>query len=178
LLGVSGQEDRAGGPALVWTVAPTEPSGEVASVGADARGANQRVVLPASRGPKPKWLDAATIAEAIARIAPTFGRETKIASIAFDDRGGRVTLDDPSQGGRAATFDVAPDTFPRATISFSFDAMGPRFAVGEIASLDAQKIAAMQAEAVKRLAAQRPAWLESVRIGAHPFVRHARAHAI
>jgi len=177
-LRVAKSSEQPGGPALVWTVELTEPSGEVTSVVADPRGAIQRVVLPASRRPKPKWLDAATIAEAIARIAPTFGRETKIASIAFDDRGGRITLDDPSQGGGAATFDVAPDTFARATISFSFDSMGPRFAVGDIASLDAQKIAAMQAEAMKRLGAQRTAWLESVRIGAHPFVGRAGARAI
>src|SRR5262249_32866559 len=132
----------------------------------------------ASRRPKPKWLDAATIAEAIARIAPTFGRETKIASIAFDDRGGRITPHDPRQGGRAAAFRVWPAPLARAALRLSFDSMGPRFAVGDIASLDAQKIAAMQAEAMKRLGAQRTAWLESVRIGAHPFVGRAGARAI
>jgi hypothetical protein len=177
-LRVAKSSEQPGGLALVWTVEITEPSGEVTSVVADPKGAIQRIVLPASRRPKPKWLDAATIAEAIARIAPTFGRETKVSSIAFDDRGGRITLDDPSQGGRAATFDVSPDTFTRATISFSFDAMGPRFAVGDIAALDAPKIAAMQAEAMNRLGTQRTAWLESVRIGAHPFVGRAGARAI
>src|SRR5262249_53462259 len=43
---------------------------------------------------------------------------------------------------------------------------------------DAQKIAAMQAEAMKRLGAQRTAWLESVRIGAHPFVGRGGARAV
>jgi hypothetical protein len=177
-LRIAKSSEQPGGPALLWTVELTEPSGEVTLVIADPRGAIQRVVLPASRRPKPNWLDAAIIAEAIARIAPTFGRETQVASIAFDDRGGRITLDDPGQGGRATTFDVSPDTFTRATISFSFDSMGPRFAAGDIASLDARKIAALQAEAIKRLAGQRTAWLESVRIGAHPFVRRAGARAI
>ena len=177
-LAVAMAAEQTGGPALAWTVELTEPSGEVTSVVADAKGAIQRVVLPASRRPKPKWLDAATIADAIVRIAPTFGRETKIASIAFDDRGGRITLDDPSQGGRAATFDISPDTFTRAAISFSFDSMGPRFAIGDIASLDAPKIAAMQAEAMRRLGGQGKAWFESVRIGAHPFVGRAGARAI
>jgi hypothetical protein len=177
-LRVEMSSEQPGGPALTWTVELTEPGGEVTSVVSDPKGAIQRVVLAPSRRPKPKWLDAATIAGAIARIAPTFGRDTKIASIALDDRGGRITLDDPSQGGRAATFDVSPDTFTRAAISFSFDAMGPRFAVGEIASLDAQKVAALQAEAMKRLGAQRTAWLDSVRIGAHPIVGRAGAHAI
>jgi hypothetical protein len=170
--------EQPGGPALAWRVELTEPSGEVTLVFADPKGAIQRVVLPASRRPKPKWLDAATIAEAIARIAPTFGGDVQVASIAFDDRGGRITLDDPSQGGRAATFDVAPDTFTRATISFSFDSMGPRFAVGDLASLDEPRIAAMQAGAMSRLGGQRTVWLESVRIGAHPFVGRAGAHAI
>jgi hypothetical protein len=170
--------EQPGGPALAWTVELAEPSGEVTSVIADPKGAIRRVVLPASRRPKPKWLDAATIADAIARIAPTFGRDTQVASIAFDDRGGRITLDDPSQGGRAATFDVSADAFSRAAISFSLDSMGPRFAVGDIAALDAPKIAAMQAEAMKQLGAQRTAWLDSVRIGAHPFVGRAGAHAI
>src|SRR5262249_2979564 len=87
-------------------------------------------------------------------------------------------LEDPSQGGRATTFDISPDTFTRATISFSFDAMGPRFAVGDIAPLDAQKIAALQAVAMRRLGGQRTAWLESVRIGAHPCVGRAGPHAI
>jgi hypothetical protein len=177
-LRVAKSSEQPGGPALLWTVEITEPSGEVTSIMADPKGAIQRIVLPASRRPKPKWLDAATIADAIARIAPTFGRETKIASIAFDDRGGRITLDDPSQGGRAATFDFSPDTITRSAISFSFDSMGPRFAVGDIASLNEQKIAALQAEATRRLGAQRTAYLESVRIGAHPFVRRAGAHAI
>src|SRR5262249_50814472 len=146
-LRVAKSSEQPGGPALIWTIELTEPSGEVTSVIADPKGVIQRVVLPPSRRPKPKWLDAATIAEAIARIAPTLGGETKIASIAFDDRGGRITLDDPSQGGRATTFDVSPDTFTRSAISFSFDAMGPRFAVGDIASLDEPRIAAMQADA-------------------------------
>jgi len=177
-LTIAMSSEQPGGPALAWTVEITEPSGEVTAVVADPKGAIQRVVLPASRRPKPKWLDAATIADAIARIAPMFGAETRIASIAFDDRGGRITLDDPSQGGRAATFDVSPDTFTRAAISFSFDAMGPRFPVGDIASLDAPKIAGMQAEAMQRFGARRTVWLESVRIGAHPFVGRAGAHAI
>lgn len=177
-LKVAKSSEQPGGPALVWTVEITEPSGEVTSVTADPKGTIQRVVLPASRRPKPKWLDAATMASAIARIAPAFGPGAKVASVAFDDRGGRVTLDDPNQGGRVATFDFAPDTVTRSPMSFAFDATGPRFAAGEIAALDAQKIAALQAEAMKRLAAGHTAYQESVRIGAHPFVRRAGARAI
>jgi hypothetical protein len=177
-LRVAKSSEQPGGPVLVWRVELIEPSGDTTSVLADAKGTIQRVILPESRRPKPKWLDAATIADALARIAPAFGRDVKVASIAFDDRGGRITLDDPSQGGRAATFDFAPDTFTRATISFSFDSTGPRFVVGDVASFNAPKITALQTEAMKRLAGQRTAYLESVRIGAHPFVRRAGARAI
>ena len=177
-LGVAKSADQPGGPVLAWTVEIAEPSGEVTKVIADAKGVIQRVVLPASRRPRTSFLDPATIASAIARIGPTFGADARIASIAFDDRGGRVTLDDPSQGGRATTFDITPDSFTRATISFSLDAMGPRFALGDITALTEQTIGALQEEAVKRLGAKRTAYLESVRIGAHPFVRQAGAQAI
>lgn len=40
------------------------------SVTAGPKGAIQRVVLPGSRRSKPKWLDAATIADAIADLRP------------------------------------------------------------------------------------------------------------
>jgi hypothetical protein len=56
--------------------------------------------------------------------------------------------------------------------------MGPRFAVGDVGPFNEQRIAALQAEAMKRLAGQRTAFLESVTIGAHPFVRRAGARAI
>ena len=177
-LRIEKSSEQPGGSTLVWTVEIAEPSGETTSVIADPRGTIQRVVLPASRRPKPSWLDPATIAGAIARIAPTFGPNAKIASIAFDDRGGKVTVDDPSQGNRPATFEFGADTMTRAAISFSLDAMGPRFGVGNLAALNEQKIAALQAEAFKRLAAGRTAYLESVRIGAHALVQRAGAQAI
>ena len=56
--------------------------------------------------------------------------------------------------------------------------MGPRFSVADLAALDEEKLAAMQADAFKRLSGSRTAYLESVTIGAHPFVRQAGAHAI
>jgi hypothetical protein len=177
-IAVANASDQPGGPVLLWTVTIIDPNGEVTSVIADTKGAIRRVVLPESRRPKPKWLDAATIADALARIAPTFGADARIASIVFADRGARVTLDDPSQGGRAATFDFAPDALTRASFGFGLESMGPRFAVGDIAWLDEQKIAALEAEAMQRLAGGRTAYLESFTIGAHPFVRRAGAHAI
>jgi hypothetical protein len=101
--------EQPGPPVLAWTVEITEPGGEVTSVIADAQGAIQRVVLPESRRPKLNWLDAATIAAAIERIVPTFGYDAKIASIVFDDRGGRITIDERDNGGRPATFDFSSD---------------------------------------------------------------------
>jgi hypothetical protein len=56
--------------------------------------------------------------------------------------------------------------------------MGPRFSAADLAALDAQKLAALQADAFKRLSGAKQAYLESVTIGAHPFVRQAGAHAI
>jgi hypothetical protein len=89
-LHVEKSSERPGGPVLVWTVEITEPSGEVTSVIADTQGAIQRVLLPPSRRPPVDWLNPATIAGAVASVGPTFGAATRIASIVFDDRGGRA----------------------------------------------------------------------------------------
>lgn len=164
-LGIARSAQEPGGPLLLWTVEIVDPGGEVITVTADVRGAIRRVVLPVSRRPKPDWLDATTIADAIARIGPTFGADTRIASIVFDSGGGRITLDDRKNGGRPATFDLSADGATRAAISFSLDAMGPRFAVADLAPLDARLIKTLQAEALERLGAQRQAWLDSVSIG-------------
>jgi hypothetical protein len=56
--------------------------------------------------------------------------------------------------------------------------MGPRFHAADLALLTEQKLAALEAEALKRFGAGKPAYLESVTIGAHPFVKKAGAHAI
>ena len=95
-----------------------------------------------------------------------------------DDRRGRITIDDPAHGGQAATFDFTDDGVSRAGISFSLGSTGPRFGVADLAALNEQKLSALQADAFKRLSGARKAYLESVTIGAHPFVRQAGAHAI
>jgi hypothetical protein len=170
--------EQPGEPVLVWTVEIMEPSGEVTSVIADTKGAIQRVVLPPSRRPPVDWLSAATIAGAIARIGPTFGAASKIASIVFDDRGGRVTIDDPANQGQAQTFDFSEDGAARSGITFTLDSSGPRFGVADVATLDEKMIARLEAEAMKRLGGQNPIYLESVSIGAHPFEPQAGALAI
>ncbi len=170
--------DQPGQPKLNWTVEIAEPSGDVTTVVADKSGAIQHVELPESRRPKIDWREPSALAGAIARVGAIFGADAKIASIVADDRRGRITVDDPAQGGQAATFDFTNDGVSRAGISFSLDSMGPRFGVADLAALDAQKLAALQADAFKRLSGNRTAYLESVTIGAHPFVRQAGAHAI
>jgi len=170
--------ERPGEPVLVWTVEITEPSGEVTSVFADAQGAIERVLLPPSRRPRIDWLDAATIANAIARIGATFGTDTRIGSIAFEDRGGRITIDDPARNGQAQRFEFSDDGATRAGITFQLDSMGPRFGVADLAPLDEPMIARLEAEAVKRLGGERKVYLESVSIGAHPFEPQAGAYAI
>ena len=42
--------------------------------------------------------------------------------------------------------------------------MGPRFGVAELAALNEQKLAALEADALKTFGANRPAYLESVTI--------------
>jgi hypothetical protein len=176
--GVAKSSERPGDPVLVWTIEITDPGGEVTSVIADTGGVIERVVLPLSRRPKANWLDPATIAGAVSRVGSLFGPNAKIASMTFDDRGGRITVDDPANGGHPATFDFSTEGVTRAAISFSFDAMGPRFAVGDLAPLTEQKFAALEAEAMKKLGGRNSLYLESVSIGAHAFVRQAGAHAV
>lgn len=163
---------------LAWTVELVEPSGERTEVIADLKGAIERVVLPESRRPKLNWLDAATIARAIARVPATFGQDARIASLVFDNRGGRITVEDTANGGAPATFNFSADGVARASISFSLDSNGPRFSTGDLTGLDEKRLAALQDEAMKRLAGRKPAYLESVSIGAHPFVQAAGARAI
>ena len=177
-VGLAMTTDQPGQPALNWIVEIIEPSGESTKVIADRTGAIVRVDLPESRRPKIDWRDPKTLASAISRIGAIFGPDVKIASIVADDDRGRVTVDDPAHGGQAATFDFTTDGVSRAGVSFSLDSMGPRFALSDVAALNEQKLAAMEADAFKRLSAGKTAYLESVTIGAHPFVRQAGAHAI
>ncbi len=177
-LSVGKSSEQPGAPVLAWTVEIVDQNDDVTKVTADSKGLIQRVVLPASRRPVVDWLNAATIAAAIARVPALFGGNARIASIVFDDRRGRITVDDPAKHGEAATFDFSADSVTRAGITFSLDSNGPRFGVADIAALDEHKIAALEAEAMKRLGAGRKAYLESVSFGPHLFVRRAGARAI
>ena len=177
-ISVEKSNEGPGGPVLSWTVEVADPDGEVSSVVADVKGAILRIVLPERLRPKIDWLDPAALAGAISRLAPTFGEKASIASLSADDDGCRVTIDDPANGGRPATFAFSADGVTRATISFSLDSMGPRFTVADLAPLTQAKLAALEAEAFRKLAGNRKAYLESVHIGAHPFVPQAGGQAI
>jgi hypothetical protein len=177
-LGVEKSSAGPGGPVLTWTVEVTDPGGEVTSVVADTKGAIARVVLPESRRPKIVWLDPAALAGAISRIGAIFGPNARIASIVADDRGGRITVDDPANGGQPSTFDLSADGVTHAGITFSLASAGPRFGVADLASLTEQKIAKLEAEALKKLGEGKTVYLESVSIGPHPLVRRAGARAI
>ena len=177
-LQVEKSSERPGGPALVWTVEITEPSGDVTAVIANTQGAIQRILVPPSRRPPVDWLNPATIAGAVASVGPTFGAATKITSIVFDDRGGRITIEDPANNGQAQAFDFSEDGATRAAITFQLDSSGARFSVSDVASLDEKMIGKLEAEAIKRLGGQTPVYLESVSIGAHLFEPQAGAHAI
>jgi hypothetical protein len=166
------------GPALTWTVGITSPDDQRYSVIADVRGSILRVVLPEGLRPKIDWRDPAALAGAISRIGSIFGEKASIASIDADERGCRITLDDPVNGGKPATFEFSADGVTRATISFSLDSMGPRFPVSDLAPLTADRLASLEAQALFKLGERRKAYLESIRIGAHPFVPQAGAQAI
>jgi hypothetical protein len=130
-----------------------------------------------SRRPKIDWREPAALADAIARIGLVFGQNVKIASIIANDREARVTIEDPTHGSQPATFEFSADGVSRATISFPLEAMGPRFGVAELAALNEQKLAALEADALKTFGANRPAYLESVTIGAHQCAGPARMPA-
>jgi hypothetical protein len=163
---------------LAWTIKITDAGDEDTSVIADTKGAIQRVVLPESRRPKLVWTDPATLANAISHIGTAFGPNTKIASIVGDDRGGRITIEDPANGGNLATFDLAGDGVTRASMTFTMNSEGPRFGVADLALLTQQKITALVADAMKRFGRNKQVYLESISIGAHMFVRKAGARAI
>lgn len=177
-LKVERSSSQPGQAILAWTIKITDGDGEETAVIADTKGAIQRVVLPESRRPKLVWTDPATLASAIARIGTTFGPNTKIASIVADDRGGRITIDDPANGGNLATFDLSGDGVTRASMAFTINSKGPRFGVPDLASFTEQKIAALEADAMKRLGGKKQVYLESVSIGAHLIVRTAGAREI
>ncbi len=85
--------------------------------------------------------------------------------------------DDPSNGGNPATFDLAADGVSRASMTFTLNSQGPRFGVADLASITEQKVAALEAEAMKRLGGNKQVYLESVTIGPHLIVRKAGARA-
>lgn len=167
-----------GVPPLLWTLDILDPQGETTQVLADTKGVITRVILPESRRPAVDWREPAAFASVIARISQTFGTEARIASIYADERGGRVTLDDPQNGGKPATFDFASDGLTRASFVFSLDASGERMSVKDLAAITEEKIAALQAQARQKLVGKREAYLESITIGSHPFAPQAGAHAI
>ncbi len=177
-LRVEKSSEGPGGPVLAWTIEIASDDNELTSVIADLKGAVVRVVLPARLRPKTVWLEPAALAGALSRIARVFGERTSIASLTADERGCRVTIDDPANGGKPATFEFASDSVTRAAISFSLDAMGPRFAVADLAPLTQEKLAALETAALTKLGESRHVYLESVRIGSHPFVPQAGAKAV
>jgi len=95
-------------------------------------------------------------------------RLQKIASIVADNQQARITVEDPAHGGQPATFEFSPDGVSRAAIVFSLDSMGPRFNAGDLSQITEQKLAALETDALKKLGKTRPAYLESITIGAHP----------
>lgn len=170
--------DQPGAPLLLWTLEIADREGEVTKVLADAKGVIKRVVLPASRRPAVDWRQPAAFVSALARISQAFGGNARIATIYADERGGRVSLDDPQNAGKLATFDFGQDGLTRAAITFTLYAGTDRFSAQDLAAVTEQKLAALLEQARQKLAPKRQAYLESITIGSHPFARGAGPHAI
>ncbi len=170
--------EKPGAPVLAWTVEITDPDDEKTLVVADANGVIARVVPPPSRRPKLDWRDPATLAGLLASLGPSFGPETNVAMIMADENAGRITLDDPAKGGEATTFNFTPNGLSRSDHAFILYAKGAPFAVRDLAALTQQKLAAMEADAQKRLGGGKVLFLDRVTIGSHPFAPKAGGRAI
>jgi hypothetical protein len=170
-------DDRPGPPAITWRVEMKDSSGETIKVIADLKGTILDVVQPASRQQKPNWLDPNTIATMIGKIGEAFGGDVKIASIVIDNRGARVSIQPPGSEA-AVTYDYNGHGFTRASFTFAMGNDGPRFALADIARMDQAIFQRLEADALKRLAPGRQAWLESVHLGAQMFATQAGARAI
>ena len=170
--------DLPGVATLVLAVEVTDPDDEITRVIADPKGQIIRVIQPKRRQPKVDWLAPATLVKAIKVIGAFFGANAKIASIVVEDGGGRVTVDDKGNTGKATTFDLTGDGISRSPFSFSLESTGPRFTLSDIAGFNEAKIVALETAAREKITLGKPAWLESVTIGPHPFVQSAGARAI
>lgn len=170
--------EKPGAPVLAWTVEITDPDDEKTLVVADANGVIGRVVLPQSRRPKLDWRDPATLAGLLASLAPSFGPDASVALIMADEKSGRITLDDPAKGGEATTFDFTANGLARGDHAFVLYPKGAHFAVRDLASLTQQKLAALEADALKRLGSGKQLYLHSLTIGSHPFAPKASGRAI
>ena len=95
-----------------------------------------------------------------------------------DEKSGRITLDDAAKGGEATTFDFTANGLARGDHAFVLYPKGAHFAVRDLASLTQQKLAALEADALKRLGSGKPLYLHSLTIGSHPFAFKAGGRAI
>jgi len=170
--------EKPGAPALAWTVEISDPDDEKTLVVADVNGVIERVVLPPSRRPKADWRDPATLAGVIASLGPSFGPDASVAMIMANEKDGRITLDDPANGGEATTFDFTANGLSRTDHAFILYAKGAHFAVKDLAPLTQQKLAALKSDALKRLGAGKKLYLDSLTIGSHPFAPKAGGRAI
>jgi hypothetical protein len=166
---------------LEWTIDIVDPEGETSKVYADAKGTITEVILPASKraasGPI-NWLDPATMAGAISRLGANFPPDTKILEIAFDDRGGHIVIEDPSNGGQLASFDFTATGVQRASITMSMNPGGKRFRIADIASLNAGRLASLEQAAMKKLTAHKKGYLNNLTIGSNVFDPQAGAKAV
>ena len=168
---------RPGGAALVWQVDIRDGGGETTHVFADVKGTIFDVELPESRRPKPNWLAPRTMVETIAKVGAAFGADAQIASIVFDGRGARVTVQAPD-ADKPVTYQFNGHTFTRTLFSMPSETTGPRFTLADASRLSEATLETLEADALKRLAGGRKAFLESVHLGPQAFAAEGGARAM
>lgn len=170
-----------GAPVLEWEIDAVDPDGETSKIYADGKGAITGVELPESRRVRTpvNWLDPVMMAAAISRLGASFGPDTRIATIEFDDtKGGRITIEEVAKSGQFASFDFTADGVKRADMTFSLSTGSPGLRLADLAVFTAAKFAALEDAAMKKMTAGKKGYLQSVTIGPNGFDPQAGAKAV
>lgn len=153
-IGLSKPTDGAGQPALLWKVEVTDGNRERGYVLADTKGAIKHVMLPQSRRKPTDWYDPETMAGALARMMREFGPETKFTDLTFMGDKVVITVQDPRKPGEYAQMLLTDAGFTRFGTPSMFAVRNPPFTMADLASLDARKLAELQAATLEKLRMQ------------------------
>jgi hypothetical protein len=144
-----------GTPILLWKIEVTDRNGEKGMVLADTAGALKQVLLPESRRKPINWLDPSAIVDGFARIQQEFGNGAKFAELSFSKDKVSIIAQDPRQPGQVSNFFLTDKGFDRFGGAFAAFAMmhaqDRPFAIGDLASLTAAKIAELEGRTMAQM---------------------------